>query len=126
MTPEPVPGSRRGRPGRPRRGDHGLIGHSLGHKTGSQDTKRLDYSGEKEAGPAVMTTVAPVFARLLDLDSTALYLGISPWKVRELDQQGILQRVRIPLADHGEVRKLLFDRNDLDKLIEAWKEGGQR
>jgi len=73
-----------------------------------------------------MTTVAPVFARLLDLDSTALYLGISPWKVRELDQQGILQRVRIPLADHGEVRKLLFDRNDLDKLIEAWKEGGQR
>jgi hypothetical protein len=30
--------------------------------------------------------------------------------------------VRIPLPHDGEVRKLLFDRVDLDRLIEAWKE----
>jgi hypothetical protein len=34
----------------------------------------------------------------------------------------VLRRVRIPLPDGRELRKLLFDREDLDRLIEAWKE----
>jgi hypothetical protein len=65
--------------------------------------------------------------RLLDLETTAAYLGVSPWTVREMEAGGQLRRIRIPLPHHGELRKLLFDKTDLDKLIEAWKgtcEGG--
>jgi hypothetical protein len=58
----------------------------------------------------------------LDLNGTATYLGLSPWTVRELEAAGSLHRVRIPLPQHGELRKLLFDRMDLDRLIESWKE----
>jgi hypothetical protein len=67
------------------------------------------------ASPAV----AP---RLLDLQGTAAYLGVSPWTVRDLEAGGILRRVRVPLPGNGELRKLLFDRADLDRLVEVWKE----
>jgi hypothetical protein len=62
--------------------------------------------------------------RLLDLDATATYLGVSAWVVRDLESAGTLQRVRIPFptAKSGELRKLLFDREDLDRLIASWKE----
>jgi hypothetical protein len=33
-----------------------------------------------------------------------------------------LKRVRIPIANGGELRKLLFDRDDLDRLIVTWKD----
>jgi hypothetical protein len=98
--------------------DHG---HSAG--TAAQETQAR--SGEKH-GAAVTTTVVPVMARLLDLDSAALYLGVSSWTVRDLEASGILARVRIPLPHHGELRKLLFDKADLDRLIECWKDGDAR
>jgi hypothetical protein len=60
--------------------------------------------------------------RLLDLRTAAAYLGLSVWTVRELEWKGILPCVRIPLPDGGEVRKLLFDQKDLDRLIESWKD----
>ncbi len=60
--------------------------------------------------------------RLLDLHGAAAYLGLSEWTVRDLEHGGILPRVRVPLANHGELRKILFDRVDLDRLIDAWKE----
>jgi hypothetical protein len=66
---------------------------------------------------ATTGTVAP---RLLDLPSTARYLGCSTWTVRELEASGALPRVRASLPG-GEIRKLLFDRLDLDRLIERWK-----
>lgn len=78
-------------------------------------------SGTSE-GAQVQITTAPVSPRLLDLHVSANYLGLSEWTVRSLEQQGILKRVRVPLPDHGEVRKLLFDRCDLDALIEGWKD----
>ncbi len=59
--------------------------------------------------------------RLLDLGTTAIYLGVSPWTVRDLEAAGTLKRVRVPIAGSGELRKLLFDRQDLDRLVEAWK-----
>ena len=77
-------------------------------------------SGGNDGAPA-MTTVVPVSPRLLDLHVSAGYLGLSEWTVRTLEQQGILKRVRVPLPNHGEVRKLLFDRVDLDRLIDTWK-----
>jgi hypothetical protein len=70
----------------------------------------------------VSRTVAPISPRLLDLEATAAYLAVSPWTVRELEAQGVLPRIRIPLPKDGELRKLLFDRADLDALIEWWKD----
>ncbi len=66
--------------------------------------------------------VAPVPPRLLDLKRTAEYLGMSEWTVRELEADGVLRRVRVPLGNGGELRKLLFDREDLDRLIKGWKD----
>jgi excisionase family DNA binding protein len=60
--------------------------------------------------------------RLLDVQAAARYLGVSPWTVRELEWKGVLRRVRVPLPGGGELRKLLFDKADLDRLIEGWKE----
>ena len=53
--------------------------------------------------------------RLLALPEAAAYLGVSPWTVRELQWSG-----KLPRVDLG--RKLLFDRADLDALIERQKD----
>jgi excisionase family DNA binding protein len=60
--------------------------------------------------------------RLLGLEDAAKYLGVSEWTVRSLEWEGVLPRVRIPNGKGGELRKLLFDREDLDRLIERWKD----
>jgi hypothetical protein len=60
--------------------------------------------------------------RLFDLEGAATYLSVSPWTIRELEAKGVLPRVRVPLPGGGELRKLLFDKADLDRLIEAWKD----
>jgi hypothetical protein len=83
--------------------------------------ERQASSGHGE-GTQVQLTVVPIGPRLLDLHAASAYLGVSEWTVRTLEQQGVLKRVRIPLENHGEVRKLLFDRSDLDRLIQAWKD----
>jgi len=59
--------------------------------------------------------------RLLALREAAVYVGLSTWTVRTLEANGTLRRVRVPLPDGGELRKLLFDVNDLDRAIAAWK-----
>ena len=84
-----------------------------------------------EPGPAhdVLKHIAPQVAtpslvpRLLDLERTSDYLSVSAWTVRDLEAAGVLRRVRVPLPT-GELRKLLFDRADLDKLIEIWRDAG--
>jgi hypothetical protein len=63
--------------------------------------------------------------RLFGLEQAAAYLGLSPWTVRDLEAKGVLPRVRVPLPDGGELRKLLFDRADLDRLIEVWKDAAR-
>jgi hypothetical protein len=72
-----------------------------------------------ERGPLDSGTSAP---RLLDLRQTAVYMGVSTWTVRDLEAAGVLRRVRVPLPGGGELRKLLFDRTDLDRLIASWKD----
>jgi len=66
------------------------------------------------------------WGRLLGLDDAAHYLGVSTWTVRELEWAGVLPRVRIPLGNGKELRKILFDRQDLDRLVEAWKDRAWR
>jgi len=66
----------------------------------------------------VSVSVAP---RLLDLPSSARYLGVSLWTIRDLIANGTLTRVRVPLPNGGELRKVLLDREDLDRLVPSWK-----
>jgi hypothetical protein len=121
-TPSPVPGSRRGRPGRPRTGDTGIYGkQDHGHSLGTATPGPCANRGNGE-GAAVQQTVVPVLPRLLDLPTAAAYLGVSAWTVRDLEAAGSVPRVRIPLPNAGELRKLLFDRADLDRLIDSWKD----
>lgn len=60
-------------------------------------------------------------ARLLNLEATAHYLSLSRWSVRDLEVAGVLKRVAIPLPGGRELRRLLFDRQDLDDLVARWK-----
>jgi hypothetical protein len=60
--------------------------------------------------------------RLLDIAGAAAYLGgISPWTIRDLIANGTLKRVRVPLPNGGELRRVLLDREDLDRLVTSWK-----
>lgn len=88
--------------------------------------KRTDppTGGSRNGGAVPHLTVSPVPPRLLNLDGTAAYLGVSPWTVRDLEAAGTLRRVRVPLPT-GELRKLLFDREDLDHLVTLWKDERQ-
>jgi hypothetical protein len=87
--------------------------------------RRLGKSGRPRK-PALYQPlqVSACVPRLLNLDAAAVYLGVSPWTVRDLDGAGVLPRVRVPLPHGGELRRLLFDREDLDRLIESWKDAG--
>ncbi len=118
QSPLPVPGSRRGKPGRPRKGDQGIYGHKVGTVLAELQAE----SGESVRAPVMQTAVVSIAPRLLDLSGTAAYLGVSTWKIRELEGAGTLSRVRIPLGPSGELRKLLFDRSELDRLIDQWKD----
>ena len=100
-------------PGRPRKAASGQDGGIP--DAGSRMTSGLERSALAQGASA---------PRLLDLRATASYLGVSDWTVRDLDAAGVLRRVRVPLPNGGELRKLLFDRTELDRLIEAWKESG--
>jgi len=67
--------------------------------------------------------LSPLSPRLFDLTVAASYLGVSQWTVRDLESAGVLSRVRVLLPRGGELRKLLFDREDLDAVIARWKDG---
>jgi hypothetical protein len=69
-----------------------------------------------ELPPSVLTG-ATITPRLFNLDAAAAYLSMSPWTIRDLEAQGILPRVRVPLPRGGELRKLHFDKADLDRLM---------
>jgi hypothetical protein len=77
----------------------------------------------RAGGRLAQAAVGSIAPRLLDLKAAAAYLAVSPWTVRDLEASGILQRVNIPLSAHRDLRKVLFDRQDLDRLVEAWKAG---
>ena len=77
-------------------------------------------NGGPERGAQASQAIAP---RLFDVEAAAAYLGgISVWTVRDLHAAGRLPRVRLPLAGAGELRRLLFAREDLDRLVDCSKE----
>jgi hypothetical protein len=83
-----------------------------GHITGTVEAE----AGRRESAQGA------IIPRLFNLDTAAAYLSMSPWTIRDLEAAGVLPRVRVPLPQGGELRKLLFDKADLDRLIGAWKE----
>lgn len=88
--------------------------------------ERLGKPGRPRKSPLAAQASAAVActeARLLDVPATARYLGdISVRAVHELRAAGHLRPVTLPLAGDRELRRLLFDRRDLDAFIEANKE----
>jgi len=121
MSEQPVylPSARRPHPGRPRKADPGhIVGTSAAQRTGNTGP-----NGSALAQQAI----APIgprrpWPRVLDLQESADYLSVSVRVVWGWWHAGILQRVRPPDLNGGELRKVLFDREDLDRLIERWKD----
>ena len=69
-----------------------------------------------------MPALCPPTPRLLDTSGAAAYLGVSTWTIRDLEAAGHLPRVRLPLPGGKDLRKLLYDRTDLDRLIDTSKD----
>lgn len=104
----------KGKPGRPRKGENG-------HSAGTTDAGSRMNSGQ-ERGALASPAIAPLTPRLLDLRAAGLYLSLGERRLRDLVAAGGLPRVRVPLPNGGELRKILLDREDLDRLIAAWKD----
>lgn len=103
---------RLGKPGRPRTAPDN--GHTAG--TSAPGTRA-------NSGPQGRALVSPAIApRLLDVEGSAAYLSVSPWTIRDLRAAGRLRAVKLPLEGDRECRRLLFDRRDLDALVETSKE----
>ena len=64
----------------------------------------------------VLTHTQGSETRLLGLDGAAIYLNITPRSIYRLIDRGIIRPVRIP-----GVRRTLFDKHDLDTLVESGK-----
>ncbi len=60
---------------------------------------------------------APSSPRLLTRQEAAEYLNLSSDLIDRLTQQGELPRVQLTLGERT-VRKVLYDRADLDRLVE--------
>jgi excisionase family DNA binding protein len=56
------------------------------------------------------------YNRLLNFQDAAAYMGVRSQTIRRLIERGALTPVKLPL-----VRRVLFDRRDLDNIIEAGK-----
>jgi excisionase family DNA binding protein len=72
--------------------------------------------------PVAMTGVSMLAPRLLDLEGAAHYLAVSVWTIRDLLDAGRLPRVRLPGAGARDLRRVLLDREDLDRLVREAKD----
>jgi hypothetical protein len=66
-------------------------------------------------------------ARLLDVEASGVYLGVSPWTIRSWIAEGHLRPVELPSTRSRREtnRRVLLDRIDLDTFVERCK-GGPR
>jgi len=116
----------RGKPGRPRKASQsgGASSPQAGYVPAITPLRtRVSTGAADRARAREAPALPPLAPRLLDVAAAAEYLSVSPWTVRDLVSAGRLARVRLPLAGERECRRLLVDVRDLDKLIEAAKEG---
>jgi excisionase family DNA binding protein len=82
-------------------------GHSAG--TAPRETR----AGAGRSGDAADRQTA----RLMSLHGAADYLGVSYWTLRDLVNAGTIPRVRLPIGGTRDLRRVLVDREDLDRLI---------
>jgi hypothetical protein len=61
--------------------------------------------------------LAAVPPRLLTIQAAAKFLSLSVWTVRALVENGTLPRVVVPIDDRSDLRRILIDREDLERLI---------
>ena len=104
----------RGRPGRPRtkpRGDN------PGDNREPARTQVRVPPARPAARPQDSPSWAPPGPRLVTRQQAAEYLNLSLDMIDRLTQQGDLRRVQLTLGDRT-VRKVLYDRADLDRLVE--------
>ena len=111
-------------PPRPRGQPRKVVGNETGNgvdggSSGAASDERLDGSWEQGRAQARQAN-AP--SRLLDVQGAAAYLCVSPWTIRAWVAAGALRRVRFLLPNGHEVRKLLLDREDLDRFIDVSKD----
>ena len=69
-------------------------------------------------GSPATTEVVP---RLLRRQEAARYLGISVAQLDVLRAMGEIHPLAVPSRLGGSIRKPLFDRQDLDGVIDRWK-----
>jgi Helix-turn-helix domain len=98
----------RGKPGRPRKVERDGLEVQCPHVAASSDA-------------TLQGDVPENVPRLLDVQAAAKYLSVSVWTIRDLEAAGELRRVRLPLG-RSEVRRLLFDRRDLDRLVDRCRD----
>ena len=128
VTPKPGPlaqaQARLGRPGRPRK--HPLPAPTPAGAVGGARPRggpaRPEEAPLRGRSGGDGTVAGPLSPRLLGLEATATYLGVSARTLRALEGAGTLRRVEIPLGP-GQVRKVLFDRLALDRLVDSWARG---
>ena len=106
-------------PPRPRGRPKKRVEH--GHEAGTSVQKQRVSNGNETSTSGIEPSAPPPFPRLIDLHEAAQYLCLSPWAVKDLVSAGTLSRIRIPLQGDKELRELLFDKRDLDLLIEKGK-----
>lgn len=78
--------------------------------------------GRPRKQPAPQADPPALSPRLLDLADAAVFLSVSSWTLRDLLANGTISRVRVPLPGGGGLRKILVDRQDLERVIEVWKD----
>ena len=104
----------RGRPGRPRTKPSG---DNPGDNLEPARTQVRVPPARPAARPQDSPSCAPPGPRLLTRQQAAQYLSLSLDMIDRLSQQGELRRVQLTLGDRT-VRKVLYDRADLDRLVE--------
>lgn len=114
-TPFYLPSARRPHPGRPRKHPEN------GHTPGTQAVQVVEQKGQ-EGRTLAWQACAPALPRLLNIDATAQYLDVSTWTIWTFLDNETRKPVRIPRENGKNVRKLVFDRLDLDALVTKWKE----
>ena len=82
-------------------------GLSVGRSTGAAAPRRRRRALPNDAPPA----------RLLSAQAAAAYLGVPYTSLRDWALRG-----HVPIVRPPDCRRLWFDRRDLDRLIEQWKE----
>ena len=104
----------RGQPGRPRRKPGG---DNPGDSHEPARTQVRVPPARPAARPQDSPSCAPPGPRLLTRQQAAEYLNLSLDMIDRLTQQSELPRVQLALGNRN-VRKVLYDRADLDRLVE--------